>query len=129
MFETVETDSAPLPVGAYSQAVVTAGLVFTAGQIGICPESGRLVEGLSGQTEQVLNNLEQILIEAGSGMNRVIRMNLYITDMAEFDFVNRIYSCRFQPPYPARSTLQVAALPLGALIEMDAIAEVKGENS
>lgn len=128
MSETVETGSAPLPVGAYSQAVVTRGLVFTAGQIGICPESGRLAEGVSGQTGQIMDNLEQILIEAGSGMNRVIRMNLYITDMADFDLVNRIYSSRFQPPYPARSTVQVAALPLGARIEMDAIAEVKEED-
>ncbi len=128
MFETVETGSAPLPVGAYSQAVIAAGLVFTAGQIGICPESGNLVEGLSGQTGQVLDNLEQILIAAGSGLNRVIRMNLYVTDMADFALINRIYSSRFQPPYPVRSAVQVAALPLGAIIEMDAIAEVKGEN-
>jgi len=128
MFETVKTGSAPLPVGAYSQAVITAGLVFTAGQIGICPESGKLVEGLASQTGQILDNLEQILIAAGSGLNRVIRMNLYITDMADFDLINRIYSCRFRSPYPARSTVQVAELPLGAMIEMDAIACVKGEN-
>jgi 2-iminobutanoate/2-iminopropanoate deaminase len=129
MYETVETDSAPLPVGAYSQAVVSGGLVFTAGQIGICPESGKLLEGIELQTERVLDNLESVLIEAGSGLDRVIRMNLYITDMADFSLVNAIYSTRFSSPYPARSTVQVAALPLGASIEMDAVAEVKGEYS
>jgi len=127
MFETVETASAPMPVGAYSQAAISGGLVFTAGQIGINPQTGKLTEDLSSQVDQALNNLEQVLIEAGSGLDSVLRMNLYITDMMEFDIVNRIYSDRLQRPYPARSTVQVAALPLGALIEIDAIALVKGE--
>ncbi len=128
MIETVETDSAPLPVGAYSQAVVTAGLVFTAGQIGIDPQSGLLADGVSAQTGQILDNLERILIEAGSGLDRTIKMNLYIIDMADFKLINEIYSSRFRIPFPARSTVQVAALPLGASIEMDAVAEVKEEN-
>jgi 2-iminobutanoate/2-iminopropanoate deaminase len=127
MRRTVRTENAPLPVGAYSQAVLSGGLVFTAGQIGLDPSSGLLEEGLEAQTERALDNLRAVLEAAGSGLDWVVRMNLYITDMAEFDLVNRIYSGRFEEPYPARSIIQASALPLGALVEIEAVASVKGE--
>jgi len=128
LIKTVKIESAPLPVGPYSQATVACGLVFTAGQIGVVPESGKLAEGISGQMEQALNNLENVLASTGSGLNRILRINLYITDMSDFDIVNRIYSVRFKAPFPARSTVQVAALPLGARIELDAIAIAEEEH-
>ena len=122
MIKTVKTDTAPVPVGPYSQATIAGGFIFTAGQIGIFPGSGKLAEGISGQLEQALDNLEIVLSSTGSGLNRILKINLYITDMSDFDIVNRICSVRFKAPFPARSTVQVAALPLGAKIELDAIA-------
>lgn len=127
MRRIVRTGRAPLPVGAYSQAVMAGGLVFTAGQLGIDPQTGILEEGIEAQTERALDNVEHILRAAGSDSDWVVRMNLYITDMSEFDLVNRIYSSRFEEPYPARSIVQAAALPLGALIEIEAVASIKGE--
>jgi 2-iminobutanoate/2-iminopropanoate deaminase len=127
MRRIVRTDRAPLPVGAYSQAVIAGGLVFTAGQLGIDPDTGTLEEGIEAQTERALDNVGHILRAAGSDSDWVVRMNLYITDMSEFDLVNRIYSSRFEEPYPARSIVQAAALPLGALIEIEAVASIKGE--
>ncbi len=122
MRRTVRTVGAPLPVGAYSQAVISGDLVFTAGQIGIDPSTGALEEGLSAQTARALSNVREILREAGTDMDGVVKLNLYITDMSEFDLVNRIYSSFFEEPYPARSIVQAAALPLGALIEIEAVA-------
>ncbi len=124
MRKIVETDEAPLPVGAYSQGVLASGMVFTAGQIGIDPLTGKLAGDIEKQTERALSNLQAVLEAAGSGMDWVVKMNLYITDMSDFQTVNRIYSQRFQRPYPARSVIQVSGLPLGALVEMEAVAAV-----
>jgi 2-iminobutanoate/2-iminopropanoate deaminase len=124
MRRTVRTVGAPLPMGAYSQAVISGDLVFTAGQIGIDPSTGVLEEGLSAQTARALSNVREILREAGTDMDGVVKLNLYITDISEFDLVNRIYSDFFEEPYPARSIVQAAALPLGALIEIEAVAVI-----
>ena len=120
----VLTAGAPQPVGPYSQAVVTDGLVFASGQIPLDPASGRLVAGeIEAQAERVLENLGQVLAAAGSSLDRVVRTSLYLVDLSLFPRVNAVYARYFgAEPKPARTTVQVAALPLGAQLEIDAIA-------
>ena len=120
------TASAPLPVGPYSQAVVHGDLVFASGQIPLDPRSGALVGGpIEAQAERALENLRAVLEAAGSGMAHVLRTTVYVTDLSLFARVNAVYARYFSAsPQPARATLQVAALPLGALIEIDAIASL-----
>ncbi len=120
----VKTDRAPDPVGPYSQAVEHAGLVFASGQIPLDPSDGTLVDGgIERQTERVIANLQAVLEAAGSSLDRVIRTTIYLDDLANFPAVNAIYAEHFcGEPTPARATVQVAALPLGAAIEIDAIA-------
>ena len=119
---TVLTEKAPAAVGPYSQAVATDQLIFTSGQIGIHPLTGQLRPGIVEQTQQVLQNLAAVLDAAGSGMGQIVKTTIFLTDIAEFSTVNEIYAAAFQDDPPARSTVQVAALPLGALIEIEAIA-------
>ncbi len=130
--EIVKSDKAPAPVGPYSQAVIAGNLVFTSGQIGIDPVSGELAAGLEEQTEQVFKNLSAVLAAAGSGLERVIKATVFITDMADFPRVNAIYARYFSTgagtanasgDLPARSTVAVRALPKGALVEIEVIAE------
>ncbi|MCK4504199.1 MAG: Rid family detoxifying hydrolase [Candidatus Aegiribacteria sp.] len=123
--KTVQTANSPLPVGPYSQAVISKGFIFTAGQIGIDPEDGKLKDGIEAQTVQALNNLEAILLEAGSNMDNVVRINLYLADISDSAIVNDIYSRRFIAPFPARSVVAVLKLPLGALVEIEAVAAMK----
>ncbi len=120
--EIISTSAAPAAVGPYSQAVRSGSLVFTAGQIGIEPLSGQLRAGLEAQTRQILQNLEAVLRAAGTDMNHIIKTTIYLTDMAHFQTVNTIYGAVFSEAPPARSTVAVAALPLGALVEIEAIA-------
>lgn len=122
--QAVSTGDAPAPVGPYSQAIVHGGLVYASGQIPLDPRSGALVEGgIEAQTEQVLANLAAVLRAAGSGLDRVLRTTIYVTDLSLFARVNAVYARAFDgEPAPARATVQVAALPLGAAIEIDAIA-------
>ena len=119
----IHTDDAPAAVGPYSQAVRLGNLVFTAGQIGLDPATGKLREGLEAQTEQVLANLQAVLTAAGSDLSRVLKTTIFLTNMADFAAVNRIYGRHFGDAPPARSTVAVAALPLGALVEIEAIAQ------
>ena len=116
------TEKAPAAVGPYSQAVATDLLIFTSGQIGIHPLTGQLRPGIVEQTHQVLENLAAVLGAAGSSMGHIVKTTIFLTDIAEFSTVNEIYAEAFQDDPPARSTVQVAALPLGALIEIEAIA-------
>lgn len=111
-------------MGPYSQAVVHEGLVYASGQIPIDPASGSLVAGpIEAQTERVIANLAAVLEAAGSGLDRVLRTTIYLTDLSLFSRVNEVYARHFgAPPSPARATVGVAALPLGAAVEMDAIA-------
>ena len=120
--EIVHTDKAPAAVGPYSQAVRVGNLIFTAGQIGIDPATGQLREGLEAQTRQVMSNLQAVLKAAGADLSTVVKTTIYMIDLSAFKTVNTIYGEYFHESPPARSTVQVAALPLGALIEIEAVA-------
>jgi 2-iminobutanoate/2-iminopropanoate deaminase len=121
------TSDAPAPVGPYSQAIVHAGIVYASGQIPLDPETGAVVEGeIEAQTERVIENLAAVLTAAGSGLDSVLRTTIYLTDLALFARVNAVYARFFAgEPAPARATVEVAALPLGVQIEIDAIAAVR----
>lgn len=124
--EVIATPHAPAAVGPYSQAIRVGDLVFTAGQIGLDPVTGKLREGLEAQTRQALDNLQAILEAAGSSLHDVVKTTIFLTDISHFPTVNAVYGGVFSNNPPARSTVQVAALPLGALIEIEAIALVRG---
>ena len=125
--KAVTTDAAPAPVGPYSQAVVHDGRVFCSGQIPLDPATNALVEGdIEAQTERVIANLRAVLETAGSSLDAVLRTTVYLTDLALFPRVNAVYARHFGgDPAPARVTIQAAALPLGAQVEIDAIAVVE----
>ena len=121
----VHTDEAPAAIGPYSQAIISGGLVFTAGQIGLDPATGEMVEGgVEAQAVRALDNLAAVLAAAGSSMREVLKTTVYLADMADFARVNEIYARYFEEPYPARSAVQVGALPKGALVEIEAIARL-----
>jgi len=124
--KSVCSEDAPAPVGPYSQAVVRDGLVFVSGQIPLDPATGHLVTGdIETQVRRVLENLHAVLRAAGSELGRVLRTTIYLTDLDDFQRVNAVYAEFFaDEPQPARSTVQVAALPLGARVEVDCIAHV-----
>lgn len=124
MKRVVFASSAPSPVGPYSQAIVAGGFVFASGQIPLDPASGKLVEGdIEAQTARVLDNLRAVLEAAGSSLDQVVRTSVYLADLAVFPRMNAVYGRYFTAdPKPARTTVQVAALPLGAQVEIDAIA-------
>lgn len=120
--EIIATTAAPGAVGPYSQGVHTGALIFTAGQIGLDPATGKLVDGLENQTRQVMANLAAILGAGGSSLDRVVKTTIFLQDMADFAAVNAIYGAAFHVPPPARSTVAVAGLPLGARVEIEVIA-------
>lgn len=124
----VRSDGAPAPVGPYSQAVEQEGWIFCSGQIPLDPASGKLVgDDAAAQARQVLANLRAVLEAAGAGLEDVVRTTIFLTDLGAFQSVNAVYAEHFAgEPQPARATLQVAALPLGALVEIDAIAHRRG---
>jgi len=130
MLKEVVTDRAPRPIGPYSQAVIVSGtgLLFTAGQIAMDPVSGEMVEGgVEEQTRLVLDNLQAVIEGAGGKMNGVIRTTIFLASMTDFPKVNAVYETYFkEPPFPARTTVEVAALPKGALVEVDAVAILPG---
>ena len=121
MKAAVNSKSAPSPIGPYSQGV-DAGDVYCSGQIGLDPSTGNLVEGIVAQTSRALSNLDAVLRAAGLGLNHVVRTTVFMADLAEFAQMNEEYGKHFSPPFPARSTVQVAALPKGARVEIDAVA-------
>ena len=117
------TDKAPGAIGAYSQAVIAGDMIYTSGQIPINPATGVLVkDSVESEARQVLENIKCILEAAGSSMDNVIKMTVYLADLKDFDAVNRIYAGYFKKDPPARSCIQAAALPKGASVEMDAAA-------
>src|SRR5829696_5234912 len=119
---TVTADGAPDAVGPYQHAVVSNGLVFCSGQVPLDPNSGKLVEGTIGeQTKQCLQNLSVVAAAAGARLSDAVRMGIYVTDMGTFKDVNEAYGSYFESEPPARSTVGVAALPLGAKVEIDAV--------
>lgn len=119
--EIVSTDAAPQAIGTYSQAVAAAGLVFLSGQIGLDPRTMQMAEGIDAQIEQVLANLAAVARAAGSGLDRAVRVGVFLTDLAHFAKVNEAMARHFPTPYPARAAVQVPALPRGALVEIEAI--------
>lgn len=122
--EGIHTTRAPAAIGPYRQATVAGGFVFTAGQIGLDPAVGALVGGgdVARETEQVLRNLRAILEEAGSGMDLVLRCDVWMKDLAEFERMNEVYARHFGTAPPARATVEVARLPRDARVEIAAIA-------
>lgn len=120
--KAIATPAAPAALGPYSQAIETDGFVFTSGQLGLDPTTGKLVDGIENQTERALLNLEAVLGAAGLGMADVVKMSLFLVDLAHFAQVNAIYARHMATPPPARSTVQVSALAVGALVEIEAIA-------
>ena len=119
----ISTHSAPAAIGPYSQAIGDGEWVFCSGQIGIDPASGRLVEGgIEHETRRVMENLREVLSAADLHFKDIVKATIYVVDLGHFDIVNRIYGEHLSAPYPARATVQVAALPRGARIEIDAIA-------
>jgi 2-iminobutanoate/2-iminopropanoate deaminase len=120
--KTVTASGAPEAVGPYSHAVVSNGLVFCSGQVPLDPGTGKLVEGSIGeQTKQCLENLSVVAAAAGAQLSDAVRMGIYVTDMSTFAEVNEAYAAFFESGWPARSTVEVAALPLGARVEIDAV--------
>jgi 2-iminobutanoate/2-iminopropanoate deaminase len=120
----VTTDAAPAPIGPYSQAIRAGELLFTSGQVGLDPVTGVLAEGVEAQTHQALANVEAILAAAGASPADVVKTTIYLADIADFETVNAIYGAVFQDAPPARSTVQVAALPRGARVEIEVVALV-----
>ena len=123
--QSVHTDHAPAAIGPYSQAIVAGGFVFTAGQIALDPTTVQVVVGdVVAQAQRVLANLERVLAAAGAGWSDVVKTTVFLHDMADFPRVNEVYAKALGNARPARSTVQVSALPRGVLVEIDAIAKL-----
>lgn len=123
--QTYHTDRAPEAIGPYSQAVSVDGWLFTSGQVGIDPDTGELVPGgFEAEAAQVLRNLEQVLTNASCTFADVVRATVYVTDMANFPLLNELYAGAMGPNRPARSTVEVGALPKGAQVEVDLVARI-----
>ena len=121
----VHTEKAPAAIGPYSQAVVAGNFLFTAGQIPLDPATGQIVQGdVTVQTERVMRNLTAVLEAAGTSWGQVVKTTVFLQDMADFPKVNEVYGRMIGDARPARSTVQVSALPRGVLVEIDAVAVV-----
>jgi 2-iminobutanoate/2-iminopropanoate deaminase len=119
----IQTSGAPAAIGPYSQAIEAQGWVFCSGQIGLDPKSGGLVAGgVEAETRRALENLREVLAEAGLGFHDIVKTTIFLADLGDFEVVNRIYGEHLSTPYPARSTVQAAALPRRARVEIEAIA-------
>ena len=126
--QVIVAEKAPKAIGPYSAGVSTGCLVFTAGQLGIDPKTGALVEGgIQAQTHQALTNLSAVLEAAGSSLGQVLKTTVFLRDINEFSQMNEVYGTFFTEDFPARSAIQVAALPLGAAVEIEAVAMVSSE--
>lgn len=122
---TVSTDSAPAAIGPYSQAIIAGGFLFTAGQIALDPVTAQVVEGdVVAQTKRVLQNLEAVLAAAGASWKDVVKTTVFLQDMKDFPRMNEVYSAVMGDARPARSTVQVAGLPRGVLVEIELVAHL-----
>jgi 2-iminobutanoate/2-iminopropanoate deaminase len=125
---TVKADGAPAAIGPYSQAVAAGGLLFTAGQIALDPQTGELVEGdAAAQTRRVMDNLTAVLEAAGAGWDRVVKADIFLVDLADFAAVNEVYAEYAGAEPPARATVEVGALPRDALVEIAVVAHLGDE--
>ena len=118
----VSTPNAPAALGPYSQAVDTGSTVYCSGQLGLDPATGNLAEGVQAQTHQALKTLQAVLNEAGLSLDNVVKTTVFVQDLADFGTVNEIYGTYFHGGFPARSCVQIAALPKNALVEIECIA-------
>jgi 2-iminobutanoate/2-iminopropanoate deaminase len=121
----VTTERAPKAVGPYSQAVVANGFIFCAGQLGIDPQRGDLLDGVENQTHQAIKNLQAVLEGGGSSLEHTVKTTIFIQDMNDYAKINEIYGSYFDKHKPARATVEVARLPKDALVEIDAVAIIK----
>ncbi len=122
--QIISTENAPAAIGPYSQAVRHGNTIYVSGQLPLNPETKEMADDVSRQTEQSMANIKAILREGGVSMDHVVRCGIFVTDLADFATVNEVYATFFEGDFPARATVQVAALPLGAKVEIDAIAAV-----
>jgi 2-iminobutanoate/2-iminopropanoate deaminase len=124
--EAVKTKKAPAAIGPYSQGIRSGGFLFCSGQIPLDPSSGKMVEGgIEVQTERVLQNLEAVLTSGGASLRSVVKTTVFLVDLKDFPAMNEVYGTFFPEEPPARATVQVAKLPAGALVEIDAIASLE----
>ncbi len=128
MNDAISTDLAPAAIGPYSQAVRAQRFLFCSGQLGMDPETGEFAGDTAAQADRALRNVRAVVEAAGAGMRDVVRTTIYLVDMAEFAAVNEVYARHFEPPYPARSTVAVAALPRGGRVEIEATALLPGRS-
>ena len=124
MKQVVNAENAPKAIGPYSHCVKVGRMVFTSGQIGLNPETGVLQEGVEAQTIQALNNLKAVLEAAGASMQGIVKTTVFVKNMSDFAQVNKLYGMLIPEPFPARSCVEVAALPAGALVEIEAMAVI-----
>ena len=117
----IATASAPAAIGPYSQAVQAGNTVYLSGQIGLDPATMQMAEGIDAQIARVFDNLKAVAAASGGSLADAVKVNIYVTDLANFARVNDVMAQVFSQPYPARATVQVAALPRGALVEIDAV--------
>ncbi|HOZ38279.1 MAG TPA: RidA family protein [Anaerolineaceae bacterium] len=128
--EVVTCSDAPKAIGPYSVAITTDNLVFVSGQLGIDPATGAIVEGgIQAQTRTALTNLKSVLTSAGSSLEQVVKTTVFLTDIAQFAEMNAIYAEFFTSDFPARSAIQVAALPKGGIVEIEAIAVLPHQHT
>ena len=119
--QIISSKEAPAAIGPYSQAVRVGDIVYMSGQIGLDPTTGMLVEGIDAQAHQVFLNLRGVAEAAGATLDSIVKLTVYVVDMGDFAKVNEIMQSYFKPPYPARSTIEIAGLPRGARVEVEGI--------
>ena len=125
--EIISTDNAPQAIGPYSQAVKTGNLIFISGQIPLDPKTGDIVDGtIEDQANQVLENIKSICEAAGHGLEDIVKITIFLTDLGNFATVNEVMKKYFKEPYPARATVEISGLPLGVEVEIEAIVSTNG---
>ena len=124
MKQVINAQGAPKAIGPYSHACKVGRMVFTSGQIGLNPDTGVLAEGVEAQTIQAITNLKAVLEEAGSSLAGIVKTTVFVKNMSDFAQVNKLYGMLIPEPFPARSCVEVAALPAGALVEIEAMAVI-----
>jgi 2-iminobutanoate/2-iminopropanoate deaminase len=120
----IETEKAPAAIGPYSQALKSGNLIFVSGQLPINIETGEIPADIASQVKYSLTNIKSILEAQGSSLSKVLKVGVFLVDLADFQVANEVYATFFKEPFPARTTVQITALPKGAKVEIDAVAEI-----